>query len=37
MMVVFNYLQSVTRLWLCYELEVGETKEISVINGRNAN
>jgi len=35
--VVFGYLQSVTRMWLCNELEVGETNDIPVINGRNAN
>lgn len=36
-MVVFSYLQSVTRMLLCNEIEVGETNEIPVINGRNAN
>jgi len=35
--VFFSYLQFVTRMWLCNELEVGESNEIPVINGRNAN
>ena len=35
-MVFFSYLQSVTRMWLCNELEVGETNDIPVIIGRNA-